>query len=495
MARATTITPVLRYQDAGAAARWLCEAFGFEEHDRAQELDGHVRFISLRLGDSFALVRPVANSVFDDLMVQPEAVGGANTQVCYLTVADTDGHRARAQAAGARIELEPQDDGLGGRFYTCRDLEGHLWSFGTRTYGLAHEAAGAFEPAELSASHPSTGIATPPGREVGKSGRSLRRSIGIAGATAVVAVGGWIFYGTLAGGPPGTIAAMSTATAARVEQAVEQLTQERNRRLAAEDAAMDAAKRLAEERAAATDARQALQRVHAELEQARQAKPAQDRTAAAADPQSALQRLQAELEDARRSQVEAWQALAFSKQLVDQHGLAKAGTEAELAGVREEAAQMRVRLAKQQQDSLTEKEQLQQVETALLAANGQIEELRAGLLEPMSPDSGEPVADNSPCVLAVQGKVPSAHKGPNTWVPANLGRLCRGAEASVEPARCFEELMRGKTNWGAGTTWMTPNALALCGGTRSARRTIDCFTKQIASSQTWQIAIKQCKNN
>jgi len=495
MARATTITPVLRYQDAGAAARWLCEAFGFEEHDRAQELDGHVRFISLRLGDSFALVRPVANSVFDDLMVQPEAVGGANTQVCYLTVADTDGHRARAQAAGARIELEPQDDGLGGRFYTCRDLEGHLWSFGTRTYGLAHEAAGAFEPAELSASHPSTGIATPPGREVGKSGRSLRRSIGIAGATAVVAVGGWIFYGTLAGGPPGTIAAMSTATAARVEQAVEQLTQERNRRLAAEDAAMDAAKSLAEERAAATDARQALQRVHAELEQARQAKPAQDRTAAAADPQSALQRLQAELEDARRSQVEAWQALAFSKQLVDQHGLAKAGTEAELAGVREEAAQVRVRLAKQQQDSLTEKEQLQQVETALLAANGQIEELRAGLLEPMSPDSGEPVADNSPCVLAVQGKVPSAHKGPNAWVPANLGRLCRGAEASVEPARCFEELMRGKTNWGAGTTWMTPNALALCGGTRSARRTIDCFTKQIASNQTWQIAIKQCKNN
>lgn len=465
MARATTITPVLRYQDAGAAARWLCEAFGFEEHDRAQELDGHVRFISLRLGDSFALVRPIANSVFDDLMVQPEAVGGANTQVCYLTVADTDGHRARAHAAGARIELEPQDDGLGGRFYTCRDLEGHLWSFGTRTYGLAHEAAGAFEPAELSASHPSTGIATPPGREVGKSGRSLRRSIGIAGATAVVAVGGWIFYGTLAGGPPGTIAAMSTATSPRAEEAVEQLTQERSRRLAAEDAARDAEKRLAEERAAA------------------------------ADPQSALQRLQAELEDARRSQVEALQALAFSKQLVDQHGLAKARAEAELAGVRQEAAQMRVRLAKQQQDSLAEQEQLQQVETALLAAKGQIEELRAGQLEPMSPDSDEPVADNSPCVLAVQGKVPSAHKGPNTWVAANLGRLCRGAEASVEPARCFEELMRGKTNWGAGTTWMTPNALALCGGTRSARRTIDCFTKQIASNQTWQIAIKQCKNN
>ncbi len=495
MARAAAITPVLRYKDVGAAARWLCDAFGFEEHDRAQELDGHVRSISLRLGDSFVLVRPVANSVFDDLMVQPDAVGGGNTQLCYLTIPDTDEHRTRARAAGARIELEPQDDGLGGRFYTCRDLDGHLWSFGTRTYGLAREAAGAFEPAELSASNPSRGIATPPGRHVGKSGRSLHRSIGIAAATAAVVVGGWIFYGTLAGGPPGTIAAMSTATAPRAEEAVEQLTQERNRRLAAEDAARDAAKSLAEERAAATDARLALQRVHAELEQARQARPAQDRAAAAADPQSALQRLQAELEDARRSQVEAWQALAFSKQLVDQHGLAKAGTEAELAGVREEAAQMRVRLAKQQQDSLTEKGQLQQVETALLAAKGQIEELRAGLLEPMSPDSGRARRGQLAVRAGGAGEGAFGPQGPQHLGSRQSRAPVPGAEASVEPARCFEELMRGKTNWGAGTTWMTPNALALCGGTRSARRTIDCFTKQIASNQTWQIAIKQCKNN
>ena len=50
MARAAAITPVLRYRDAGKAARWLCEAFGFHEHDRAQALDGSVRFVSLRLG-------------------------------------------------------------------------------------------------------------------------------------------------------------------------------------------------------------------------------------------------------------------------------------------------------------------------------------------------------------------------------------------------------------------------------------------------------------
>jgi hypothetical protein len=95
----------------------------------------------------------------------------------------------------------------------------------------------------------------------------------------------------------------------------------------------------------------------------------------------------------------------------------------------------------------------------------------------------------------VQGKVASSHKGPNIWVAANLGRLCRRAETSVEPAKCFEEIMRGGVNWGAGTTWATANALALCGGTRNARRTLDCFKGEIASSQTWQVAIRQCRSN
>src|SRR3990172_5921018 len=96
MAHAMSITPVLRYRDADAAARWLCEAFGFEEHDRAQDLDGHVRYVSLRLGDSTVLVRSIANLIVDDLMVQPEAIGGANTQLCYLTVQEVSSHHARS---------------------------------------------------------------------------------------------------------------------------------------------------------------------------------------------------------------------------------------------------------------------------------------------------------------------------------------------------------------------------------------------------------------
>jgi uncharacterized glyoxalase superfamily protein PhnB len=41
-----------------------------------------------------------------------------------------DAHYAGAKAAGAEMVLDIQDQDYGGRGYTCRDLEGYLWSFG-----------------------------------------------------------------------------------------------------------------------------------------------------------------------------------------------------------------------------------------------------------------------------------------------------------------------------------------------------------------------------
>src|SRR5262245_44211455 len=194
MGLSTAITPVLRYGDADAAARWLCEAFGFHELNRAQELDGCVRYVSLRLGDSVVLVRPIARSALDDLMVQPEAIDGANTQTCYLTIPDVTDHHQRAQGAGAKVVIEPQDDGLGGRFYTYRDLEGHLWSFGTRTYGVARAAASALEPAELGPSQRSTAIAAPQRSSARQKPGRLLRDIAIAAAAAILVSGGWAYY-------------------------------------------------------------------------------------------------------------------------------------------------------------------------------------------------------------------------------------------------------------------------------------------------------------
>src|SRR5262249_47357727 len=62
-------------------------------------------------------------------MLQPDEVGGRSTQVCYLVVADPAAHCAKAKAAGAELifELRRDHDST----YTCRDPEGHIWSFGT----------------------------------------------------------------------------------------------------------------------------------------------------------------------------------------------------------------------------------------------------------------------------------------------------------------------------------------------------------------------------
>ena len=61
-------------------------------------------------------------------MKQPDEVGGAETQSCYLVVDDIAAHRARVEAAGAEIVVDLRDFAYGGRGYTCRDPEGH---FGT----------------------------------------------------------------------------------------------------------------------------------------------------------------------------------------------------------------------------------------------------------------------------------------------------------------------------------------------------------------------------
>ena len=48
-----------------------------------------------------------------------------------LIVADADAHYLRAKQAGADIVIEIADQDHGGRLYSCRDPEGHLWNFGS----------------------------------------------------------------------------------------------------------------------------------------------------------------------------------------------------------------------------------------------------------------------------------------------------------------------------------------------------------------------------
>jgi len=122
-----TIFPILRYNDPRAAISWLCRTFGFAELFSVPEAGNVVRHAQLRLGTNVVMLGSVRS---DDGIASPEALG-ATTQALYVCVDDVDGHFQRASSAGADILGPPQDTDFGSRDYRVRDLEGHLWTFGT----------------------------------------------------------------------------------------------------------------------------------------------------------------------------------------------------------------------------------------------------------------------------------------------------------------------------------------------------------------------------
>jgi uncharacterized glyoxalase superfamily protein PhnB len=68
---------------------------------------------------------------FGRLMKHPREIDGCETQAPYVIVADADEIYARVVKAGCEILVAIKDESYGGRGFMCRDLEGHVWSFGT----------------------------------------------------------------------------------------------------------------------------------------------------------------------------------------------------------------------------------------------------------------------------------------------------------------------------------------------------------------------------
>ena len=128
-----TIIPVLRYRDAPAAIEWLCLTFGFDKHLVVPNNDGTIAHAQLCFGNGMIMLGSVLNdeTQFGLLMKQPDEIGGGSTQSAYVVVTDADAVYASAKAGGARIAMQIRDEDYGGRGFSCYDLEGHLWSFGT----------------------------------------------------------------------------------------------------------------------------------------------------------------------------------------------------------------------------------------------------------------------------------------------------------------------------------------------------------------------------
>lgn len=117
------ISPGVRYRDERAAMEWLQEAFGFEKHAVYEGPDGTIAHAELRLGAGILMIGSGPDT---------------DESFClYVPVADIDAHYERAVAAGAEIIRALHDTDYGSREYGARDLDGHVWYFGTYVPGRA----------------------------------------------------------------------------------------------------------------------------------------------------------------------------------------------------------------------------------------------------------------------------------------------------------------------------------------------------------------------
>ncbi len=124
------------YNDPAAAIEWLCSALGFRKRLVVPGDNGRILHSELSLGEAVVMV---GHASPERGTASPLSIS-AVSQSLYITVKDPDAHYANAIAHGARITRKIADMEYGSREYSCTDLEGHQWSFGTYVPGADWES-------------------------------------------------------------------------------------------------------------------------------------------------------------------------------------------------------------------------------------------------------------------------------------------------------------------------------------------------------------------
>ena len=127
----TSVVPGMTYRKAPEAIEWLCRVFGFEKHAVYPGPENTIMHAELTLGGGMIMLGSVTSNSQSQFMKQPDEIGGAETRSDNLIVSDADAIYARAKAAGAEMLFDIEDKPYGGRGFTCRDPQGHIWNVGT----------------------------------------------------------------------------------------------------------------------------------------------------------------------------------------------------------------------------------------------------------------------------------------------------------------------------------------------------------------------------
>ncbi|MGD9923261.1 MAG: VOC family protein [Pseudorhodoplanes sp.] len=129
--RGSAVIPCLTYREAPRMLQWLCEAFGFERHAVYDDDAGGISHAELTLGSGMIMLgSEQKDGAFAEMQSTPARLKGT-TQSPYLVVRDADEVFTRVVALGGEIVIPIEDRPYGGRAFSCRDPEGHLWNVGS----------------------------------------------------------------------------------------------------------------------------------------------------------------------------------------------------------------------------------------------------------------------------------------------------------------------------------------------------------------------------
>ncbi|MEO5763008.1 MAG: VOC family protein [Vicinamibacteria bacterium] len=91
--------------------------------------DGRILHAQLTFGNGGIMLGSAEGFSQPNLCKSPREVGGVGTFEISVYVADPDAHYKHAVAQGAEIVVPIEDKPYGGRGYSCKDPEGHVWGF------------------------------------------------------------------------------------------------------------------------------------------------------------------------------------------------------------------------------------------------------------------------------------------------------------------------------------------------------------------------------
>ena len=126
-----TVSPGLLYHNAPVAIEWLCRAFGMKERLVVPGSEGRIVHAHLTIGNGGVMLSSEEGSAFPTMCRTPKEVGGVGTVEIIVYVEDPDVVYASAINAGAEVLIPIEDKPYGGRGFSCKDPEGHVWAFGS----------------------------------------------------------------------------------------------------------------------------------------------------------------------------------------------------------------------------------------------------------------------------------------------------------------------------------------------------------------------------